>query len=52
MCKDRNKISAIWCLDKAIQTVFLASTKSQIVVFINEIGSIFNLQVSTNYFWR
>ncbi len=49
--KHRSAISAMEHLDDFMETVFLASIKSQIVIFIDEIDSILNLQFPTDNFF-
>ena len=49
--KDRSAIAPVNRLDKFIETVLLASIKSKIVIFIDEIDSILSLQFPTDDFF-
>ncbi len=49
--KDRSAISGVERLDEFIETVLLASIKSKIVIFIDEIDSILSLRFPTDDFF-
>jgi hypothetical protein len=49
--KDRSAISGVERLDEFIETVLLASIKSKIVIFIDEIDSILSLRFATDDFF-